>query len=274
MINMDYIPSDFTLDDMLAAFSEEAEVEYDNARIDKLSKTQIAYLRIRAEATKARQALAQLLLKDIQVEAGKGEGAAITRSEDSTSKPRYSLESIVWWAAFKYGIDISRWLSKPTAPSKDKRKRTDATWSEIVIKIKKGHQIAYSHKKGRWTVFNFEEIGLLDRRSRSGNYLSVILLGFSASPPKKFPQSKAAKAKDKTAISKLRTVLKKLTGIDSDPFFGFNEADGWKPKFKLIDDRRAADRRAEKAARHEEYNDELHYDHENDAASKFIENNE
>lgn len=40
MINMDYIPSDFTLDDMLDAFSEEAEVAYENARIDRLAGSQ------------------------------------------------------------------------------------------------------------------------------------------------------------------------------------------------------------------------------------------
>jgi hypothetical protein len=38
MVNMDYIPAGFTLLEMLAAFQEEAEVEYENARLERRSE--------------------------------------------------------------------------------------------------------------------------------------------------------------------------------------------------------------------------------------------
>jgi hypothetical protein len=178
------------------------------------------------------------------------------------------LDSIVWWAAFKYGIDISRWLSKPAALSKDKKSRINGKWDDIEIKIKNDHQIAYSHKKGKWVTSSFEEIGLLDRRSRSPNYLAAILIGLSAH--KKFPKSITATPKDKTAICRLRDSLVKLTGLDGDPFYPVNAADGWKPKFRLVDDRRNADKRARRSAKHQEYDDGKSFEDEKDAADEWL----
>ena len=272
MVNMDYIPEGFTLDEMLAAFSEEAEVEYENARIDQLPQTQIASLRIRAEATKARQALAQLLLQDIQVEAGKGEAAAFTISADSSSKPRYTLESVSEWAAFKYGIGIPEWSHNSVSSAPSRNVPVDARWEDIEIRIRINNKIAYSHKEGKWEEKVFGEIGLLDKRTQSPNHHACILIGMSNG--KKFPTSSTIEDKDKTAISKLRTSLKSLTGIADDPFTVFNKANGWKPRFKLTYDTRNADRRAEKAAIHEQYNDEKNYDDENDDAGKFLNSHE
>ena len=91
---------------------------------------------------------------------------------------------------------------------------------------------------------------------------------------KKFPPTGAIKGKHKTAISRLRDPLRKLTGIESEPFTEFNEADGWKPLFKLTDDRKNADDRVKKAALHERYNDGINYDNEDDKAGKFIRGNQ
>ena len=68
MVNMDYIPSGFTLEDMLSAFKEEAEVEHHNAKIDRLPDAQIESLEVRMEACEARRSLAKLLLEDLQNE--------------------------------------------------------------------------------------------------------------------------------------------------------------------------------------------------------------
>lgn len=109
MVNMDYIPSGFTLEDMLSAFREEAEVEHYNAKIDHLPGAQIESLKVRLEACEARRSLAKLLLEDLREEAHNTQESAIVLSQDSTSKPRYTLESVSDWATFKYGIGIPEW---------------------------------------------------------------------------------------------------------------------------------------------------------------------
>ena len=50
MVNMDYIPEGFTLEDMLSAFREEAEVEHENAQIDRLPGNRIESLKVRLDA--------------------------------------------------------------------------------------------------------------------------------------------------------------------------------------------------------------------------------
>ena len=272
MVNMDYIPEGFTLDEMLAAFSEEAQVEYENAQIDRLPADQIEALRVRVEATKSRLSLALLLLEDLREEARNTQGTTIALSQDSSSKPRYTLESVSEWAAFKYGIGIPEWSHNSVSSAPSRNVPVDARWEDIEIRIRINNKIAYSHKEGKWEEKVFGEIGLLDKRTQSPNHHACILIGMSNG--KKFPTSSTIEDKDKTAISKLRTSLKSLTGIADDPFTVFNKANGWKPRFKLTYDTRNADRRAEKAAIHEQYNDEKNYDDENDDAGKFLNSHE
>ena len=69
MVNMDCILTDFTLAKMLSAFSEEAEVGYQNAKIDRPPEAQIEPLRVRYLACKSRETTAQLLLHDLQYDA-------------------------------------------------------------------------------------------------------------------------------------------------------------------------------------------------------------
>jgi len=54
MVNMDYIPAGFTLLTIIEAFQEEAEVEYENAGIDRLPEDQITPLKIRMDSCRAR----------------------------------------------------------------------------------------------------------------------------------------------------------------------------------------------------------------------------
>jgi hypothetical protein len=108
---MDYILTDYTLEEMLSAFSEEAEIEYENAKIDRLPEAQIEPLRVRFLACKSRETIAQLLLHDLQHEAHSKQDSEIVISQDSMSKPRYTLDSVAYWAAIRYGIDIPEWSS-------------------------------------------------------------------------------------------------------------------------------------------------------------------
>jgi hypothetical protein len=204
--------------------------------------------------------------------------------------PRYTLESVTDWVAFKHGIGIPEWSSgfvSPSTttvykydmgipdvssdsvmPSTSRDMPNDVTWEDIEIRIRKDNKIAYSHEKGKWKEKTFADIGLLDMRKQQPNHHAGILLGLSKG--KKFPPSSVAEGKHKTAICRLGKLLRKLTGIEDDPFTKFNKTHGWKPRFKLTDDRKNADERAKKAVIHTVYDDEKSYDDEDDEGGKFI----
>ena len=268
MVNMDYIPEGFTLEDMLSAFQEEAEVEFENAKIDRLPGPQIEVLKVRMEACEARRSLAQLLLEALLDEANKTQESMAVRSPDNSSKPRYTLESVADWASYKYGIGIPEWSSDSDDPATSKDVPDGVKWEDIEIRIRKDNKIAYSHEKGKWTEKSFGEIGLLDKRKQQPNHLAGILLGLSIG--EKFPPTKTLEGKHKTAICRLGKLLRQLTGINSEPFTRFNETDRWKPRFKLTDDRRNADNRAKKAAVHEQHNEGKDYKDEGDATAEWL----
>jgi hypothetical protein len=93
----------------------------------------------------------------------------------------------------------------------------------------------------------------MGERKNEPNNLGGILIGISRG--KKYPTGTKPTKADSTAISKLRAALKQLTGISSDPFYTFNVDDGWKLRFKLIDDRQNADQRAKNRAKHVKYDE-------------------
>jgi hypothetical protein len=114
------------------------------------------------------------------------------------------------------------------------------------------------------------------------NQSGIILIGLSRN--QKFPPDIILEGKHKKAISELRNCLEKLTGISKDPFQKFNPKDGWRPVFKLIDDRRNADERAKKNAVHVSYKDDSSYfdaegdntqdfDDEDDDAGQWLDDN-
>jgi hypothetical protein len=269
IINMDYIPKGFTLKEMLLAFQEEAEIEYENSRLEGLPQEQMAALELRRDACKARYELYVSLKKDLENEVDNPEQSEISISRDSSGVIRLTPDSVFYWSAIKYGIGITECI-----PDKDTLLPDGITWEDITVKIRAGHRIAYSHKKGKWSEKTFADIGLLNKRTNEPNHQGGILIGLSHG--KKFPESISPKAvnKDKAAISKLRTSLLVLTGITDDPFTVFNQQDGWKPRFKLLDDRKNADERAKREAASVAYDDSLNYEQEDDDTDKWLLDNE
>jgi hypothetical protein len=89
---------------------------------------------------------------------------------------------------------------------------------------------------------------------------------------RKFP-TENLQGKHKAAISRLRAALRRLTGISADPFRKYNPADGWRPRFQLIDDRRNAEERAKNQAQHVPYDDTRDYQAEDDEAGEWLEQN-
>lgn len=267
MINMDYIPEGFTLEEMLRAFREEAEAEYEKGLSERLPDKQIELLELRLDACTSRYKLYVSLKEDLENEVNNPEQSDITISQDSSGVIQLTPDSVFYWSAIKYGIGIT---------DKDTPKTDSDSWEDVTIKIRAGYRIASSRTKGKWIEKTFADIGLLNKIKKpvEPNHQGSILIGLSSG--KQFPKSKTRKAlnRDKTAISKLRASLLALTGITDDPFTVFNPHDGWKPRFKLLDDRRNAHERAEREATRVEYDDSRNYAKEGDAAGKFLEDSE
>lgn len=252
MVNMDYIPTGFTLLEMTDAFREEAEVEYENAKIDNLPENKIAPLRVRMESCSARHSLAQQFLESLRHEAKYPEGSMVIVADDSSSQVRLTLESVSEWAADRYGIGIPECSAKASVNDDNLK---DVRWENVIIKIYKNDRIAYSFGEGKYTKSTFEKIGLFDKRKNEPNHQAGILLALSKKI--KYPKRAVLSNSEKAAISKLRRALKLLTGISSDPFQPFNEIDGWIPRFKLDNDSRNAEERAKDKAIHVSTSHEL-----------------
>ena len=232
MVNMDYIPEGFTLLEMLDAFAEEAEVEYENARSDWTLKT-------RMESCISRYNLAELLLESLQHEADHPEDSMIVLAEEDSDEQRVTFDSVSYWAAYKYGIGIT---DSTTVDDKLKGVR----WEHVTIKIWKDFKIGYSVKKGKFRRSNFRKIKLMGEKQKKPNKQGKILIDLSEQ--KIYPDGNYIQPNEKTAISRLRDALCMLIPLSDDPFYEHNPHEGWKPRFELIYDVDNADKRDKKKA--------------------------
>lgn len=249
MVNMDFIPDGESVLSMTAAFMEEAEVEYENA--SSRDAYQLKVLKNRMEACAARHSLVQLLTESLLEDAKYTEDTLIECDEDSSTddNPLVTLDSLSAWAHDRFGISIpikgivARDVLIATSNTKI------PSWEDVTIKLYANNKITYSLGKNLgWKRSSFLDIGLIDKRTLEPNVQGGILIGLSIG--KKYPLNGVVQGSHKTAISKLGSALRKLTGLVCGPFCEPNKADGYKPRFTLIDDRRNAVERAKKEAVH------------------------
>jgi hypothetical protein len=215
MVNM-YLPEGFILLDILEAFSEVAEVEYENDRSDPAFET-------RKEACTARYIFAEQLIKSLQYEVDHQENSIIVLAGEASGKQLLTFESVSDWAADKYGIDISSWR-KDTADKK-------YSWEDVTIKIKENHKIGYAIKKGKFTYKHLKDVGLMGKDKHEPNEKYNILMRLSLG--KAFPPGNQVENKYSKAIYDIGLVLKKLIPLQDGPFHRFNPNEGCKPRFKL-----------------------------------------
>jgi hypothetical protein len=275
MVNMDYIPTGFTLLEMTSAFHQEAETEYANARnghlpdgeTGPLSADLIERLKIRMEVCEARNSLAHSLTNAIRGELADPKGSLVFLPDDPSRGQRLTLKSLFDWAANRFGVGIPEWLHARYQETPVQK----ISWEDVTIKIYADHKIGCFLGKKDHKRSSFQAIGLMGERKIGPNQRGEMLIGLSQK--KKFPPGSRPEATDKTAISKLRNALKQLTGLTSDPFYPFNKADGWKPRFRLIDDRRNADERAKERAVHVPLVEARDFEYENDPAQDWLDKN-
>lgn len=268
MVNMTYIPTGFSLLDMMGAFLEEAEVEYQNAKIDCLHGNKIALLKLRAEACNAKYVLVQCLLEQLTLALSNSDDSLLVLSSDSSTEPKLVLSSVADWASDKYGFSIQE---RPYVTQATNTAVQNCRWEDVTIKIYADYRIGHKSENGQYKRSSFQKIGLMGTRKNEPSQLGGILIGLSLGS--KFPNGRKRENKHAASLSRLRDALKKLTGISSDPFYPFNDGDGWKPRFKLIDDRRNADERAKARAVHVPLDEARDFDEEDDAAGDWLDKN-
>ena len=261
MIGLDYIPSGLTVLDMTSAFLEESEVEFEN-NPDSDS------FRIRHDICLARHQLADRLITALTHEASLPNSQYLIRTNEVSPTLRFSTDSLNHWGQDSFGITL--WA--PSMPDNRSEELAGVTWRDITIKIYADYRIGYRIKDGKHRISSFHDIRLMGSKKKEPNALGLTLVGLSEG--RKFPARMAASKPtqaDRTAISKIRDALRELVPLDDDPFAPYNPADGWKPNFKLIDDRRNADERAKKNAVHVSLDLETRdFEIENDAAEQWL----
>jgi len=261
MVNQDYIPTGCTLPEMTAAFLEEAEVDYENARIDGLPETEIKSLQIRMESCKARHLLTILLLESLQEEIKKEQDSMIVLAGDASSQCRITLESIADWASDRYGIGIPEWTPEKS-PENEALK--NVCWSDITIKIWRDYNIGLFIKGKDRKKTHFRKIELMGMAKSEPNQLGGILVGLSLDT--RFLEKRIT-PQQSTAISKLRRILCKWVGLSGDPFEPYIPETGLKPKFTIINDEsNAAERIEKRSTTHEENRS---YTEDNAGSRKF-----
>lgn len=255
MINLDYIPSGVSLLEMTEAYLCLAEENYERAKNGVSSYNKLEALKLRMESCRCRHELAQSLIAQLTYEAENLDDLELESPDDfmididNQSPPRIGYVCALDWACDNLGINIPNLLINSRIE--------ETAWEDVTIKIYKDYRIGCQIRKGKFVTSSFNKKGLMGKNKKTPNELGGILIGLSEG--RKYPKTKKAEAKDKTAISKLRNALMKLTVHEDDPFYPITEADGWKPRFKLIDDRRNADERAKREAIYEELDENKDY---------------
>jgi len=287
LVNLDYVPTGFSLYDMSAAFLEEAEVAYHNAKLDKLPPEELMLFAIRVDICRAKYDLAMSLLEHVKLELEHPETSLLKKSSDSVSYIRLELKSVGNWAENNFGISLPDWSGNVLVEA---HPNEQFEWKDVTIKIYQDYKIGCFIGNGPSIKSHFRKIGLMGVAQNTPNKLGGILIGLSRG--RKFPEASSPEGKDKKALSNLRNSLKELTNISKDPFYTINEKEGWRPRFKLEDDRNNADLRAKRRAVKVDFDDNRQYtkvtseyeapegydvrpfEEENDEASQWLRDND
>jgi hypothetical protein len=277
MINLDYIPEGFTLLDMTEAFMKEAKKEYERAQFIGLPSDETFRFKYRYKACRARHELASTLLTRLYSEFSTADDlGSDTITSISDLGPSVYLENLMAWAEDQFGISFQQPPIVMTSTAEAQRVPKQ-NWKDITINLYADNYLGYTDFNKKLKKVSFSDMTLMGKRKNEPNNVGGLLIGLSQGI--KFPKGISPLDSEKTLISKLRSVLKKLTGIEDDPFYALNQDQGWRPKFNLIDDRNNASKRAKERAVHVAFDENQHSaaqsdrpfdDNEDDAAGYWL----
>ena len=102
-----------------------------------------------------------------------------TLTTDKPDEIKIELDSLSYWAADHYGIDI------PFSSEVEVKSPKKYTWSDITIKIYRNYKLRCYRGQEKPTFLSFQEIGLIGKRRLQLNYQGKILRELSLR--RKFP---------------------------------------------------------------------------------------
>lgn len=239
LVNLDYVPEPFTVREMTGAFLSEAEADLENARgLGDAHSGHIELLRSRYQACKSRHALVEALYESLALAIRTGAIPRASQTATPAGVQRYNVNHISDWTSDRMGLWLpqhaAQRLLRPALPA-------DADWRDITIVIRKNLSLKWQYKQSPWRLAPSMSHRLLGRTERKaataeGNFLLAIARG------ERVPSSGGKTAA--VTMSRLRGILKQVTGLKSDPFYPFNKGDRWKPRFNLRHSELLADVRA------------------------------
>jgi hypothetical protein len=171
----------------------------------------------------------------------------------------FTIHSAYHWAK-AHGKEVPEW-APPTIQSSEAPQQREAiatTWNGAELILRAANKMVIKYANGRSVTEDLEGTGILNASTKILNTAGVALLGLASSASIPKSDGGSGGGISSKVMSGLRSSLKDLAGIDSDPFFDYNPADGWKPRFQFRDRRNAADERAKEKAGHDSYEDGLH----------------
>lgn len=255
IVNVDYIPEGFTLLEMTAAFLEDADTDYENARSDHLPEDQKSLLAIRAHICETRHQLAQQLLAGMELELASADCRIVRVDTDTANTaPHFDMASVTDWAFYEFGIGT------PTEFDFGRdQKQADVApgWGDVTITMCEDNKIGVKIGDQRSKKYSYQDVGFMGRKRAKQNILGQILNKLSVGA--KYPEGRVGEHGANKNISVIRGCLVKVTRLTGDPFYRFNESDGWKPRFKLVDAQGLVDMLASRRGQSEQYDDTRRY---------------
>jgi hypothetical protein len=193
------------------------------------------------------------------------------RSLPAGSKIYFRKSSVSAWTYRKYGISIAEWAKDQATPpeQEDKANPVDpprcrlgpsTKWESITIRLLPENRIKFAVNGKSLGISELHGTELLHKRTKKLRTPGLLLEDLAKRPSIPSALSGKERSSRRKAVSILRSTLSDLSGISSDPFYAHNPGDGWKPRFKLLDRRSAAEERAEEKAVHIPFNDEISAD--------------
>lgn len=271
-----YKPQKMPYDEVLDASIEKAGFDLQQAEIAGASADQLEDLRARIVhlGRQRRKAICfDRELKEV-AEGRPNEYLILSDKAYPDGLPRFITTSVYNWAKEVAKRDIPEWapisidgeraggkLSTNVRTENDDQRPHGsnlAFWNGLTLDFVAHNKLRISSGSGKVQTVDLDQCGLLNKRTKELNTAGAALLGLATAmsiPKKRAGSTPGISSK---VMSQLRDALQGLAQQDTDPFYDYNLADGWKPRFRVRDRRAAAEERSKGRARHVPYRDGEH----------------
>lgn len=254
------------LEEMLEAFIETAEVDFSEAP----SESHLVLNKIKISHQRAELARLMRTCIEAEIEATiSGQDSDLSIKEENGTQ-LIDSDSLSYWSKIHFGINLDPHLKQPAS----KLTTSEFKWEDVRLSIRENNTIQLFIKKKFANSESYTALGLQGIKRNSPNHLYGILLGFSQGL--KYPsQSRGPANRESKNINQISKILKDFAGLNERPFYDFQLDTGYKPKFQISDDTKAADKRAEDRSIHVPFDDNFDYSNhsseQSDDADEFQE---